>query len=54
MISVEDIIDVANSINIDISEDHIDYVMRNYESSCREDENWCETVECLLYQATHY
>lgn len=49
MIGRKDVIDVAKSIRMSISDDHIDYVMRNYESCAREDEIWHETVEGLLY-----
>jgi hypothetical protein len=49
MIHKQDIVDVAKSIRMHITDDHIDYVMRNYESSAREDEIWCDTVESLLY-----
>jgi hypothetical protein len=49
MIHKQDIVDVAKSIRMHITDDHIDYVMRNYESSVREDEIWCDTVESLLY-----
>lgn len=50
MIGRNDVIGVAHSIRMDISEQHIEYVLRNYESAGREDELWHETVENLLYE----
>lgn len=48
MIGRNDVIGVAHSIRMDISEQRIEYVLRNYESAGREDELWHETVENLL------
>jgi hypothetical protein len=48
----QDVINVASSINMDVNDDHIQYVMENYESFSADDRtsNWSEVVECILYQ----
>jgi hypothetical protein len=48
----QDVINVASNINMDVNDDHIQYVMENYESFYADDRtsNWSEVVECILYQ----
>ena len=49
MIQKKDVVTIARSIRVNVTEDHVDYVLRNYESASREDQTWVETIEGLLY-----
>jgi hypothetical protein len=48
-ITKEDVIQVANSLNIDLTEDRIREVIENYSPEDDPTSNWSEIVENLIY-----
>lgn len=48
----QDVINVASNINMYVNDDHIQYVMENYENFYADEttSNWSEVVENILYQ----
>jgi len=48
-ITKEDVIQVANSLNIDLTEDRIREVIENYSPEDDPTSNWSEIVESLIY-----
>lgn len=56
MITEEDVKKVANSINMEVSEEEVEYVLRNMDSTCAEESysTWDLVVERLLYEANSY
>jgi len=56
MITEKDVKKVAESINMEVSEEEVAYVLRNMDSTCTEEPHstWDLVVERLLYEASDY
>lgn len=52
MIDLEDVISVANSINIQLDDDSIQWVLNNFESYAKDEQysSWDLIVERMLYE----
>lgn len=56
MITEEDVKKVANSISMDVSEEQVEYVLRNMDTACAEEpySTWDLIAERLLWEANSY
>jgi hypothetical protein len=56
MTTEEDVKKVAESINMDISEEQVEYVLRNMDAACNEEpySTWDLIVERLLWETEEY
>jgi len=56
MITKEDIIDVANSINVELTESEIYWILSYYKDAQEQDPsgNWNMVIENLIYQSVEF